>query len=425
VSQTIDTEVVIVGAGPAGTASAINLARNGIASVLVEKDPFPRYHIGESLTGEAGQRLRELGLERYMTKAAHPLKFGVNVYGPAGKHTFTVPVMERDMNGKLQSGQTWQVPRELFDHRMLEEARKCGAGYLQGKAYGVIRESDALRGIEVRDKTGKIIRVNSKVVVDASGPATFLNSSGLTSRKMRGGYDKQVAIYSQLAGGIRSEGAGADNTLILYREKNHWAWFIPLGPDVVSVGVVVPSDYFKASGESLDEFFRREVNQLNPELKRRFPKVELLEPVRASSNYSYAIDQFAGNGFLCVGDSHRFIDPVFSLGVQFALHEAAFAADAIADVLGNKAPMNDASFDKYQKVCTTGLDSIQEMIDAFWNHSLAFTHAAHVKYKEDIIDLFAGRIYQDTPSPGLLALKKINEKSRQTDIQAKKSMNCP
>lgn len=408
----METDVAIVGAGPGGAAAAIYLAREDIRTVIIEKDEFPRYHIGESLTGEVGQRIRDLGLGDYMEQARHPTKFGVNVFGPKGQQTFRVPVMERTADGSLEAGKTWQVPRDEFDRRLLEEARKQGARFVSGKAQDVIREGEAVRGVIVITEQGESLEIASKVVLDASGSATFLHNADVTSKKYRGGYDKQLAVYSQIAGGIRNEGKERDNTLILYKQKHHWAWFIPLSDDVVSVGVVVPSSYYKNSGEDMESFFLREVQEVNPELKRRLPDIVLLESVRGTSNYSYAIDDYTGDGFLCVGDSHRFIDPVFSFGLHFAVHEAELAAHAIAKHLRSGQDMHKCTFQAYQDKCDLGMNTIQELIDAFWNNPHAFAHAAHYKYKEDVVDMFAGRIYEEEPSPGLQALRKINDKFR-------------
>lgn len=93
-----------------------------------------------------------------------------------------------------------------------------------------------------------------------------MHKFGLTSKKNRGNYDNQVAIFSHVKGAVREE---IDNTLIFYRAKNHWAWFIPLDKEIVSVGVVVPSDYFKAKGEKKHDFFVPELTELNSELTKR------------------------------------------------------------------------------------------------------------------------------------------------------------
>ena len=408
-----ETDVAIVGGGPGGAAAAIYLARKGINSVIIEKEPPPRYHIGESMTGECGQRVRELGLGEWMMECKHPHKFGVRVYGPDGKNSFFVPVMERDRNKQLNAGQTWQVRRDIFDQKMLEKAQEMGAEIVFGKAGKVLMDGEAVTGVTAELENGKIEKISSRVVIDASGQSTFLHGAGILGHKDRGNYDSQIAIFSQVKGGLRDEGKDRDNTQILYRDKNHWAWYIPLDEEVVSVGVVVPVQYFKSRKEDMDSFFRRELHELHPELKRRLENYEVVEEVRACSNYSYEINRYVGNGYLCVGDSHRFIDPVFSFGLHFAIHEGEKAADAIAEHFASGMKMTDNTFDEYQRVCNLGMDTIQELIDAFWNNPLGFAYCVHHQHTEDCIDLFAGRVYNETPNQGLQTMKRINEKYRE------------
>src|SRR5438094_9893774 len=93
------TQVAIVGGGPAGSACAIHLAMRGISSVIIEKDSFPRFHIGESLTGESGSLLREMGCAKDMASLRSPVKYGIRIYGPAGRRPFWVPIMSRDDSG--------------------------------------------------------------------------------------------------------------------------------------------------------------------------------------------------------------------------------------------------------------------------------------------------------------------------------------
>ena len=112
------TDVVIVG-GPAGSASAMFLAREGIKPVIVEAEKFPRYHIGESLTGGGGQVLRQLGLEEEMYRRKYPCKQGVKVYGQSKAGSWFVPVTGRDADWKLFPWDTWQVRRSDFDKMML------------------------------------------------------------------------------------------------------------------------------------------------------------------------------------------------------------------------------------------------------------------------------------------------------------------
>jgi FADH2-dependent halogenase len=377
----IRTDVAIVGAGPGGTAAAIYASRHNLKSVIIEKETFPRYHIGESLTGEAGKMLRGLGLGEYMVNHRHPWKHGVNVYGPTGDQTFRIPVMERIDSDTVRPAKTWQVRREDLDLRMLQQARDAGSEYIAGRASDVIIEKGGVRGVRVQTPDDEVVDVSCDVVIDASGPSTFLNRVGVTGKKRRGKYNSQI-----------------------------------LNDETVSVGVVVPSNYYRQQGISMEEFFHKEVRAINPELARRIADVRCTEQVRACSNYSYEVERYVGNGFLCVGDAHRFVDPIFSFGVHLAIHEADLAIQAIVDHLGQEKRMTDSSFLEYSRICDIGMNSVQDLIDAFWNNPLAFTFAAHHKHKDDIIDLFAGRIYAEKPSKGLLALRKINEVHRQQSI---------
>src|SRR5438128_2145395 len=109
------TPVAIVGGGPGGATSALFLARAGISSVIIEQQTFPRYHIGESMSGESGAILRRLGLEAEMMRGKLPIKRGLTVYGTSGKNAWYVPVKGRDANWKLFDQSTWQVRRSDFD----------------------------------------------------------------------------------------------------------------------------------------------------------------------------------------------------------------------------------------------------------------------------------------------------------------------
>lgn len=403
------TDVAIVGGGPGGAAAAIYLARHGISSVIIEKEDMPRYHIGESMTGEVGQRVRDLGLEDFMTEGGHPQKFGVNVYGSTGKNTFRVPVMKRLEDGAQAPGMTWQVRREDFDKRLLDEAVKTGATLIKARATGVLRDGERVTGVTYRADDGTEGEVSSRVVIDASGLVAFLSSIGVASKRIRGDYDNQLAIYSQVRGALRDDPEHPDNTQILYKKKNHWAWFIPLDDESVSVGVVTPSDYFKASGETREDFYRRELRELHPELSRRIPEIDLTEDIKVTANYSYEVKTFTGNGFMCIGDSHRFIDPIFSFGLHFSIHEAEKAAEMIAAHFASGEEMTDDTFAAFQEFSNLGMDKVQQLLDAFWNNPLAFAYCVHIKHTKDLIDLFAGRVYDKEPSAGLIAIQEINK----------------
>ena len=387
-------DAVIIGAGPAGSATALYLLQAGLKPLILDKEPFPRYHIGESLTGECGACLRELGLEEKMQAARYPIKHGVKVYGAEGKNGFWVPVQKRNAENQLIPSSTWQVRRSDFDQMLLSTALERGAEFVLGEALMPLIEQDRVKGLRLRTEQGSTEEIQAEVLVDASGQATFLaNKSPLMGRKKRSRYDKQVAIFSQVRGAIRDPGEAAGDTLIFYQQKHHWAWFIPIDDDVVSVGVVTPATYFKNSASSKEEFLQRELQTLNPELSKRLPNLTFVEPVRSASNYSYHVKQFTGKGFLCVGDAHRFVDPIFSFGVYFGVKEAQFAAQAIKEYLSGKTRHLENPFASYQRLVEQGQDLIQDLIDCFWEFPLVFLYIVHQQHRGDMIDFFAGRIY--------------------------------
>lgn len=417
------TDVAIVGGGPAGAAAAMFLVREGIKPVIIEMELYPRYHIGESLTGAGGKVLRDLGLLEEMEKREHPRKKGVKVYGTSGETTWFVPVTGRDENWKLFQWHTWQVRRSDFDTMMLHEALRRGATFLPGKATRPLLNNDgSVRGVRVRMADGGMMDVESEVLLDCSGQATWLaNLGGVTGPKYLGAYDKQIAFFSQVIGTVRDDDStrekDKDNTLIFYQQKYHWAWFIPLDSEVVSIGVVVPAAYFLEKKESKKDFLVRELHELNPQIKHHIPEVKLVHDVHIIPNYSYQVRRFCGKGYICIGDAHRFIDPIFSFGVTVGMREAQFAAPLIRAYLEGERRDDPNPFADYQLFCEQGIDILEDMIDMFWEQPFAFAWCVHRKFTEYMTDAFAGRIYghEHQPSPAIPAFRKALERERTYD----------
>jgi flavin-dependent dehydrogenase len=397
------TDVAIVGGGPGGAAQAMFLARHGVRTAVIEMDSFPRYHIGESMTGECGAVVRRLGLEEYMLAARWPRKQGVKVYGEGGRNSWWVPVMQRTDAGDLRDQETWQVRRDAFDAKLLSAAESRGAAIVRGKASGVARGDDgAIRAVRVDMADGGVETVECDVCVDASGQKNFFVHTGVSSPKQLGRYDTQIAIFSQFANTVRDNSAGRaehpDNTLIFYSRRFHWAWFIPLDDQVVSVGVVLPASYFKNRAESKDDFLLRELREMHPELSRRLPDLTPVEAVRAIPNYSYDVTGYAGANWLCLGDAHRFIDPIFSFGLYLSMREAELATPPIVQFLNGETRDSARPFAEHQRACTVGVDRLQHLIDGFWAAPLAFAFLVNgQRTRVGMLDLFAGRIYGDEP----------------------------
>ncbi len=412
--------MLIIGGGPGGAAAAMFLLREGINPVILEQETFPRFHIGESMTGEAGQLLRRLGLEEKMLSAHYPVKHGVKVYGPESVNDWFIPVCVRTPDWKLLPGTTWQVRRSHFDGMMLQEAEKRGANIIRGKAVKpLLGEDGGLRGVTVRRPDGSHEDIEAEVTLDCSGLATFLANQRVTGPKYVGNYDKQVAFFSHATGGIRNSGASGEtakgNTLIFYKKKFHWAWFIPIDEQVVSLGVVVPTATFQESRQTPDEFFHSALPGINTDLARRVSDIELVEKVHVIPNYSYQVRRFCGKGYICIGDAHRFIDPIFSFGISATLREAEFAVPHVLAYLEGKGRELANPFAEHMLFCEKGTDNLEDMIDLFWEQPFAFAAFVHQRYREQMIDAFGGRIYENEhqPSPAILAFRKLLKRTRE------------
>lgn len=395
----MDEPVVIIGGGPAGSACAIWLARAGIRSIIIERETFPRFHIGESLTGESGVLLREMGLEDRMMAMGYPIKHGIRIFGPSGaRSSIRVPIKRRSPAG-LESTFSWQVRRSTFDAFLLDTARELGTRVINGRALHPVRQPDGrVTGIALADG----VTQPSRILIDATGQNTFFCHEGLTGPKEHGHFARQIAVYSHFVGAIRDE-QEPGNTLTFFRNRHQWSWFIPIDDRVDSIGFVVPTDYFRAHDETPLQFLERELREFTPELARRVRGVERVEEVRTTANYSYHIREFSGPGWLCVGDAHRFIDPLFSFGVNIALAEARQAARQIAAVLQQGAD-DTTAFAEFVAWSERGTDICQALLDGCWDASWAFAMCIR-DHEDDFIDMLSGRVWDGVDYAGLRALQ--------------------
>lgn len=397
----IKQDVLVVGGGPAGATTAIRLLERGITPLILEREEFPRYHIGEAMVAEGGRMVREMGLEPKLTPKNHTIKQGVRVFGSRGNPDWWVPVMKRTEDMSLEPSYTYSVRRDEWDKILLDEALARGAELVKGRALNPIMSDDesTLIGIRASLDDGSEVDIHAEMTLDCTGQASFLANKKVTGPKYMGSYDKQIALFSRVDNYERDPG-GEDrtqapgNTHIFYQKKYHWAWAIPIDEEVTSIGIVVPASTFRESGLNQHDFICQQLRELNSGLSNRVPELNLIEPPHVINNYSFQVRKFAGPGYVCIGDAHRFVDPIFSFGLYLAMSEATWVIPQVESWLDGVGRDSDNPFHEYMVRMETATDLIEDMIDTFWENPIAFALMTHNKFYEQILDLFAGRIYE-------------------------------
>ena len=179
-------QVIIIGGGPGGAATALHLLQAGIQPLIVERQSFPRFHIGESLSGECGNAVRKLDLDAELIAQNYPIKYGVNVFNPNGV-PFWVEVKRRcPETNVLEPIWTWSVVRSSFDKILLDAALARGTEYMACEAVTPLQKNGRINGLQIRTAEGALENLYCDVLVDCSGQGTFLANRGITGVRLSG-----------------------------------------------------------------------------------------------------------------------------------------------------------------------------------------------------------------------------------------------
>jgi len=354
-------DALVIGGGPGGSAAATFLARANRRVLVLEKEHFPRFHIGESLLPYNRKLFEEMGVLPALEAAGFPVKFGAQFHvGNASKCLKLV--FRRGRFTRLTTA--FQVERAKFDDLLLKHAGASGAEVREGwMVTNFSRQKDAVQ-VQARDDRGQSQTFQASFLVDASGRGNFTgNQEGLRVLHPK---HKKVAIFSQFQGVVLDEGPEASDTIIV-RLDNEWFWIIPLGPEKVSVGCVLEQEEFTKAKQTPQEIFDR-ICQSSAAMRARMQNARMLAPMQTTSDFSYYNRRLAGPRLLRVGDAAGFMDPIFSAGVFLAMYSGRLAANAVLESLA-AGDEGAARFRRYEKTVFRAMKLYWRMVEEFYTKS--------------------------------------------------------
>src|ERR1700676_3192368 len=322
-------DCIVIGAGPAGCTVSALVAEAGFSTLQVEREKFPRFHIGESLMPETYWTLRRIGALEKMKHGHFQKKYSVQFVGHTGRESQPFYFCDRDPH---ESSQTWQVLRSEFDQMLFDNAREKGAEcHDQTRVLEVLFDGGRATGVKIQTADGGSRQIAARVVVDATGQQGII-ATRLGLRKPMPGL-KKTAIWTYYRNARRDSGPNEGATLVLYTsDKLAWFWYIPLHDNIVSIGVVADADHLLKGRGTPEEVYAEEVAKC-PALQRRLTEAECVDQIRVLREFSCESTKASGDGWVLVGDAYFFLDPIYSSGVYLALKSGELAADSVIDAL--------------------------------------------------------------------------------------------
>ena len=399
-------DAVVIGGGPAGSTAGAYLARAGLSVLIVEKEKFPRFHIGESMLPVANAVLREIGVWDKMAHAGFVPKYGAEFH--VGNRSVLPKHVEFAKGMVPGLDFTYQVERSRFDQLLLRHAAELGCVVREETRAVAIQETGP-RGADgyvvtlqpaaaSREGQAGANVVGCAYLIDASGRDQLFKKP-IPTAPANPDLNKRVAIYAHFRGVGRSAGRAGGN-IVITRHEDGWGWLIPVDEDRTSVGVVTTTERMRAGRLKPEAMFRQIVagsHRMGSALENAVPT----SPFHATADYNYRAHSFAAPRLVLVGDAACFLDPMFSTGVFIALLSAKLASEEIIAAHGrHHAPLSYWQRRRYARRLDRNLRTLRKLVLAFYDNasfSVFMERKAPLKMFPAINSLVAG--HADPPWP--------------------------
>lgn len=400
--HTEETDVLVIGAGPAGTIAASLVNKAGYKIKIVEKMKFPRFVIGESLLPRCMEALEEAGfLEAVKAK-------GFQDKGGA-KFVKNGVICDYSFEDQFTKGWTWtwQVPRAEFDTILATEVEKQGVPVSYETTVTAIQFDGAASTTTVEYANGEKAQIKAKFIIDSSGygrviPRLFNmdRPSSLVPRK---------ALFAHLTDKKREMADEPNRITIIVHEPGVWIWVIPFSNGNTSLGFVATPDFFEKFKGSNEEQFRAHIAS-QPYISERFKDAELIFDPKVLQAWSTTTEKFYGDGFVLTGNVTEFLDPVFSSGVTLAAVSSQLAAKLVIKKLQGESVDWEA---EYTQPMMSGVETFRSYINYWYDGTLDtifFATDQDPLVKSMICSVLAGYVW-DLENPYVknhtTALKKL------------------
>ncbi len=387
-------DAVIIGGGPSGSCAAAILGEYGHRTLVLEREKFPRYHIGESLIPFTYGPLERIGMIPKMKKSHFVKKYSASFVQPDGRPSQPFYFFTR--YDRESVAQTWQVLRSEFDEMLLNNAREKGATVReQTKVNRLLVEDGQVVGVEATDReTGRTYEVSARITLDCTGKDAF--TANQRGWRMNDPYLNKIAVWTYYRGSQRGKDIDEGATTVAYVPDKGWFWHIPQHDDMVSVGIVAEGKYLTRGGvREPREIFHREVEE-NQWIKSRLATGQSTGEYFITSEYSRHSRHCAAPGLVLVGDAFAFLDPIFSSGVMLALKSGQVVAEEIHQGLIEN-DLSPARFARYGEQMRQGVENMRKLVYAFYDPHFSFREVikAHPEAGGLITDCLSGDVNKD------------------------------